>query len=176
MSWIFAREGNPRAEQPVPSPRHTRTRATAHRIASRRGGRSEAAALAFRDEDFLVPVRGLHNRVAKGVIDAWPQVAGAEDFDGEIGRHFADNLDGIAVGQMGVPVESHGDDAVGINRRLVAAKLRDLADNGDDPALEAVEVRRGDAWRGQLLRHGCKTCDEVRQSGTGGMDGWPGLL
>lgn len=126
MSWIFAREGNPRAEQPVPSPRHTRTRATAHRIASRRGGRSEAAALAFRDEDFLVPVRGLHNRVAKGVIchgwggrvsrlrsmrcwtnrlrlaDAWPQVAGAEDFDGEIGRHFADNLDGIAVGQMGV--------------------------------------------------------------------------
>lgn len=51
-------------------------------------------------------------------------------------------------------VEENGDDAVGVNGGLVAAQLRDFADDGDGAADEAVEVGGGDAGGGHLLGHG----------------------
>ena len=53
-------------------------------------------------------------------------------------------------------VQHDGDDAVGIEGRLLAAQLRDLADQRDVLVDEAVEIRGGDARGGELLGHGCR--------------------
>lgn len=45
------------------------------------------------------------------------------------------------------PVEDDGDGAVSIKGRLVAAQLRDLADDGDQPANKAVEIGGRNARR-----------------------------
>lgn len=51
-------------------------------------------------------------------------------------------------------VEQNGDVPVGVNGGLVAAQLRDFADDGDGAADEAVEEGGGDAGGGHLLGHG----------------------
>lgn len=58
-------------------------------------------------------------------------------------------------------VQNDGDGPLGVKGGLLAAQLRDLADEEDVAADEAVEVRRGDAGGGQLLSH----CVSVGVSG-----------
>lgn len=110
--------------------------------------------------------------------DSRADITRAEGLDGEIWVDFANDLGGIAVGEVGVlretvskeinphhhdplianktyAVEKNGDDSIGVNGGLVAAQLRDFADDGDGAADEAVEVGSSDAGGGHLLRHGC---------------------
>lgn len=122
----------------------------------------------------------LHILVGIGILererrtDSRADVARAEGLDGEVWVDLADDLGGIAVGEVRVledavskgilainldhrwtyAVEENGDDSLGVNGGLVAAQLRDFADDGDGAADEAVEVGGGDAGGGHLLSHG----------------------
>ena len=50
-------------------------------------------------------------------------------------------------------VQQNGHVALVVERGLVTAQLGHLADEHDDAAVEALEVRRGDARGGELLGH-----------------------
>lgn len=105
------------------------------------------------DEDFLVAVGEFCDGGAEGHVDAGADIAGTQRLDGQVRVHLADNLRRIPIHKMSVPVQQDCDDAIGINRRLIPAQLRHGADDGDDAADEAVEVRRRDAGGRHLLRH-----------------------
>lgn len=108
----------------------------------------------FGDEDVLVAVGEFGDGRAEDHVNSRADVTRAEGLDGEVWVDFANDLGGIAVGEVGVAVEENGDDSVGVNGGLVAAQLRDFADNGDGAADEAVEVGGGDAGGGHLFSHG----------------------
>lgn len=107
------------------------------------------------DEDFLVAVGEFCDGGAEGHVNAGADIAGTQRLDGQVRIDLANNLRRIAIHKVSIPVQQDGDNAVSVNRRLIAAQLRHGADNGDDAPDEAVEVRRRDAGGRHLLRHGC---------------------
>lgn len=57
-------------------------------------------------------------------------------------------------GKDSYAIEKNCDGTIGVEGRLVAAELRDLADEHHDASDKVVKIRRSDARGGQLFGHG----------------------